>query len=100
MTWVNKAAAETQADPEFAGSKFEASRVNVARAIQAYGNDGLGELLKTPLGMLMVNSKAMWSFLAKAGANVAEDGFVGGRKSAPKPVTADDFYRETAPKGQ
>lgn len=96
--WINKAADETAALPEYSGKAMEESRARVARAFKAYGSEELQGLLETPLGMLTTNQKAWWRFLDKVGADVSDDALVSGRNSAPRAATPDDFYESiTAP---
>lgn len=94
-SWIEKAAADTKAAD---GDQFDANRAMVSRAVNAYGDADLQALLKTPLGKLMTNTKAMWGFLKRVGADVSDAAVVTGRTSAPAAGTADDFYREITPK--
>lgn len=93
--WVNKAADITRADE---GDAFEASRAQVARATKLYGDEAFAAWLETPLGKLTVNTKAVWGFLKRLGADVSDDAVVTGRKSVPAARTASDFYAAITPK--
>jgi len=92
-TWVNKAAEETRAAD---GDQFDANRAKANRAIKLYGSPELETFLKTPLGMLMVNTKPVWAMLTKLGADVSDDSVVtGSPRSAPTELGAKGFYNAT-----
>lgn len=89
-TLVNKAAEDTRAAD---GDQFEANRAKASRAIKLYGSPELEAFLKTPLGMLMVNTKPVWAMLTKMGADVSDDSVVtGAPRSAPAELGAKGFY--------
>lgn len=96
VEWINKAAEDTRTAE---GDQFEANRAKVSRALKTYGGEELDALLKTPLGLLMVNNKAMWGFLTKLGADVSDDAAVTGRRTAVSPeLTDEEFYKAIRPK--
>ena len=64
-----------KADPEFGGDKLEKSLAVAHKAVDAYGSDGLRELLNNPHGV--GNHPEVIRFLVKVGQTVKEDGFVG-----------------------
>ncbi len=68
--WVS----QTKADQEIGGQKLDENLIVAKRAVQAYGSDGLQELLNGPIG----SHPEVVRFLVKIGATVSEDQFVGG----------------------
>ena len=95
--WVNKAAEETRAAE---GDQFEANRAKANRAIKLYGSPELEAFLKTPLGLLMVNTKPVWSMLTKMGADVSDDSVViGSPRSVPAELGASGFYKAIRAQG-
>lgn len=96
-SWVNKAAEETRAAD---GDQFEANRAKANRAIKLYGSPELEAFLKTPLGLLMVNTKPVWAMLTKLGTDVSDDSVViGSPRSAPAELGASGFYKAIRAQG-
>ena len=96
-SWVNKAAEETRAAD---GDQFEANRAKANRAIKLYGSPELEAFLKTPLGLLMVNTKPVWAMLTKMGTDVSDDSVViGSPRSAPAELGASGFYKAIRAQG-
>lgn len=71
--------AEVKADPEIGGQKFDESKAQAQRAVNAYGGDELRELLQGPIG----SHPGLFRLLAKVGETVSEDKFVGGNQTVP-----------------
>jgi len=80
--WVS----QTKADPEIGGLKLDDSIISAKLAVKAYGSEGLQELLKGPIG----NHPEVVRFMAKVGATVSEDKFVGGENREGEVDLNDD----------
>jgi len=71
-------------DPEIGGDKRTETEAAATRALRAFGNESLVELLdiydaeKNPNGLGLGNHPEVMRFLAKAGAVLSEDGHVAG----------------------
>lgn len=73
--WVE----EVKNDPDIGGSNLEENLATAKLAIEAYGDDGLKELLNGPLG----SHPGIARFLVKVGRTVAEDKLVSGPGADP-----------------
>jgi len=68
--------ADTRADKEIGGQKLDENLGIAKKALDAFGNDGLRELLNGPLG----SHPEVVRFLWRVGQTVSEDKFVGGKQ--------------------
>lgn len=85
-------AAEVKNDPELGGENYEKSVASAVKVIQAFGDDGLKELLNTSgLG----NHPALFKFCHRISQAISEDKFVmpGNQADAPKEMSIIDAFK-------
>lgn len=84
-------AAAVKNDPELGGENYDKSVASAVKVIQAFGDDGLKELLNTSgLG----NHPALFKFCHRVSQAISEDKFVlpGSQTDAPKEMTIVDAF--------
>ncbi|MBU0522700.1 MAG: peptidase [Gammaproteobacteria bacterium] len=85
-------AAAVKNDPELGGEKYEKSVESAVKVIQAFGDEGLKNLLNTTgLG----NNPALFKFCHRVSQAISEDKFVlpGNQQDAPKEMSIIDAFK-------
>lgn len=85
-------AAAVKSDPELGGENYDKSVASAVKVIQAFGDDGLKELLNTSgLG----NHPALFKFCHRVSQAISEDKFVlpGNQQDAPKEMSIIDAFK-------
>ncbi|MBA4359804.1 MAG: peptidase [Pseudomonas sp.] len=85
-------AAAVKSDPELGGENYDKSVASAVKVIQAFGDDGLKELLNTSgLG----NHPALFKFCHRISQAISEDKFVlpGNQQDAPKEMSIIDAFK-------
>lgn len=85
-------AAAVKNDPELGGENYEKSVASAVKVIQAFGDEGLKDLLNTSgLG----NHPALFKFCHRISAAISEDKFVmpGSQTDAPKEMSIIDAFK-------
>lgn len=80
-------------DPDLGGAKLNENMAIADKAVEAFGDEGLRELLNAE-GLPLGKNPSVFRFLVKVGAAISDDRSVTpgiNGKPAPKPITGDVF---------